>query len=45
MEVHAMARQKLVQQMRGKGVDAGLILLQGGDDMNQYDTDTEFVFR
>mmetsp|Transcript_4138 Transcript_4138/g.6774 ORF Transcript_4138/g.6774 Transcript_4138/m.6774 type:complete len:572 (+) Transcript_4138:56-1771(+) len=45
MSVHESARKKLVQALTTKGVSSGIVLLQGGDDQNQYDTDTELVFR
>lgn len=45
MTVHAAAREKLVQILNSRGTTAGIVLLQGGEEQNQYDTDTEPVFR
>jgi hypothetical protein len=45
MSVHESARKKVVQAFHNKGVKTGIILLQGGDDQNVYDTDTEVLFR
>lgn len=45
MSVHEAARKKLVGLMNGKGFSGGIVLLQGGSDQNQYDTDTELLFR
>lgn len=45
MELHAAARLKLLQLLNKRGVDTGIVLLEGGNDRNQYDTDTEMVFR
>jgi Xaa-Pro dipeptidase len=44
MELHASSRAKLVGLMTERGAN-GVALFQGGDDINQYDTDTELVFR
>ena len=45
MTVHRSARKKTVDMMRAKGATTGLILLKGGCQLNQYDTDIEPVFR
>ena len=45
MEVHASARQKLKDAFHAKGIKSGIVLIQGGDDETQYDSDTELVFR
>jgi Xaa-Pro dipeptidase len=45
MEVHASSRAKLVELLKSKGQSKGLVLLQGGDEQCQYDSDTELVFR
>ena len=45
MSVHAAARSKLVKAFADNGVTSGIVLMQGGDDQNQYDTDTELIFR
>jgi hypothetical protein len=45
MTVHASARKKLVEAFVANGVTTGVILLQGGEDQNMYDTDTEILFR
>jgi hypothetical protein len=45
MSVHESARKKLVQAFAAKGVSNGIVLLQGGEDQNVYDTDTEVLFR
>ena len=44
-ELHAESRQKLVTEMASRGIASGVVLLQGGEEQNQYDTDTELVFR
>ncbi|KAJ1388680.1 aminopeptidase P, N-terminal domain-containing protein, partial [Ochromonadaceae sp. CCMP2298] len=44
MSVHQAARQKLVNAMNKKGA-VGVVLLAGGLQQNQYDTDIELVFR
>lgn len=45
MDVHASARLKLRDSFHRKGVTSGIVLIQGGDDQTQYDSDTELVFR
>jgi hypothetical protein len=45
MSVHEAARKKLVAAFSAKGVSSGIVLLQGGEDQNVYDTDTEVLFR
>ena len=45
MEVHESSRAKLVQLMRDQGCAEGVILIKGGDEQMQYDSDTEIVFR
>lgn len=43
--LHAAARIKVRGGFDQKGIKQGICLLQGGDEMNQYDTDIETVFR
>lgn len=45
MEVHASSRLKLKGILNEHGCNEGLVLLKGGDEMMQYDSDTEIVFR
>lgn len=45
MTLHNAARKKLVDNLRANQLSAGIVLLQGGEDQNQYDTDTEITFR
>ena len=45
MSIHQSARRKLVHQYRSNGIMSGIILLQGGLETNQYDTDTSNLFR
>ena len=45
MTVHESARKKLFQAFHVKGIKNGVVLLQGGEDQNVYDTDTELLFR
>lgn len=45
MSVHESARKKLVQNLHEKGIKNGIVLLQGGEDQNVYDTDTEVLFK
>jgi len=45
MEVHASSCAKLCGILRDRGITSGVVLLQGGDDQCQYDSDTELVFR
>lgn len=45
MEIHASSRAKLANLMKARGCADGLVLLQGGDEQCQYDSDTEPVFR
>ena len=44
MEVHKVNREKVCDLMRAEGTK-GVMLLQGGHEQNQYDTDTELIFR
>lgn len=45
MTLHEAARRKLMNIMNGRGKTSGYILLQGGEDGCQYDSDTELIFR
>ena len=45
MNVHAANRAKLAGILRSQGFAEGIILLKGGDEQCQYDSDTELVFR
>lgn len=45
MSTHHAARRKTVSMMNGKGAASGLIFVQGGSQLTQYDSDTEIVFR
>ena len=45
MDIHAKSRQRLRQLFAQKGINTGIILLKGGEQETQYDSDTEIVFR
>lgn len=45
MDVHAASRRKLRSLFAEKGINNGIILLKGGEQENQYDTDHEPLFR
>eukprot|EP01031_Cornospumella_fuschlensis_P032557 gene32557-39367_t len=45
MEMHQRSRAKLVNLFREHGINSGVVLLEGGDQQYQYDSDTELVFR
>jgi Xaa-Pro dipeptidase len=45
MDLHQASREKLCDEMRKAGVSEGVVLLEGGKQLNQYDTDTEPIFR
>jgi len=45
MTIHQNARRKLVNLCRSQGIVNGIILIQGGQETNQYDTDTSNLFR
>jgi Xaa-Pro dipeptidase len=45
MSLHRAARAKLLEKLESAGINAGIVLLEGGKQLNQYDTDTEPVFR
>lgn len=44
MEMHALSREKVCSILKGKN-ETGIILMQGGEEQNMYDTDTEVLFR
>lgn len=45
MSMHADARRRLCERLRRRGVpDAAVLLLQGGAQQNEYDTDRELLF-
>ncbi len=45
MEVHALARKKVVAQFAAKSIVNGVALFKGGEEVTQYDSDTEVLFR
>lgn len=45
MTLHAAARIKVRGGFDEKGIKKGIVLLQGGGEMFQYDTDCEILFR
>lgn len=45
MDMHKRSRAKLVSLFREHGIHSGVVLLEGGDQQYQYDSDTELVFR
>jgi Xaa-Pro dipeptidase len=45
MSLHAEARQRLLERLRRHGAPAGaVVLLQGGQQQSEYDTDRELLF-
>src|SRR5262249_27690569 len=45
MSLHAEARRRLVERLRRQGVSGdAIVLLQGGQQLNEYDTDRELLF-
>jgi hypothetical protein len=45
MTLHAAARVKVRGGFDKAGIKTGICLLKGGDEMFQYDTDVEILFR
>lgn len=45
MSLHLAARKKVVAIMASRGANSGIALFKGGEQQNQYDSDTEIVFR
>ena len=45
MSLHRACRAKVVDMFRARGFTNGVILIKGGEEQNQYDTDIELVFR
>lgn len=45
MTMHAGNRSRVVDRMRAAGHSSGVVLMQGGDEKCQYDTDREMIFR
>ncbi|CAM9170606.1 unnamed protein product, partial [Ectocarpus fasciculatus] len=45
MTLHRACRAKVVDLFRARGLTSGVILIKGGEEQNQYDTDIELVFR
>ncbi len=45
MEVHQLARKKVVDLFTSKAVTTGVLLLKGGVETTMYDTDTDVLFR
>ncbi len=46
MSMHAEARRRLVERLRRRGLGArSVALLQGGTQLNKYDTDRELLFQ
>jgi hypothetical protein len=45
MALHRASRAKVVDYFRAKGIENGVILIKGGEETNQYETDIEHVFR
>jgi len=46
MSMHADARRRLVERLRRRGLDERAVaLLQGGTQLNKYDTDRELLFQ
>lgn len=45
MEIHAVAREKVVEQFHLKSINEGVLLLKGGQDKPEYDTDMDVLFQ
>eukprot|EP01040_Poterioochromonas_malhamensis_P010221 gene10220-11118_t len=45
LEAHATSRKKLCHSFVENGINSGIILVKGGDQESQYDTDSELSFR
>lgn len=45
MAMHAQHRKKLCQALAGRVSDQAIILLQGGEELSVYDTDTNWDFK
>lgn len=45
MDLHLSARKKVISLLLLKNIINGLILIKGGQQETQYDSDTEFPFR
>lgn len=45
LELFALNRRRLVERLQTKKLGNVIVLLQGGDDKNFYDTDVVYVFR
>eukprot|EP01039_Chlorochromonas_danica_P010858 gene10858-12068_t len=45
LDMHQQSRKKLLQLFHKQGIHEGVVLLEGGEQQYQYDSDTELVFR
>ena len=45
MELHSHNRAKLCARLQAVGQGTGVVLLTGGSEISQYDSDTELLFR
>lgn len=45
MELFALNRNRLVDALKTKNLGNAVVLLQGGSEINFYDTDTTYIFR
>ena len=45
MTLHRASRAKVLAYFKTRGIENGVILIKGGEEQNQYDTDIELVFR
>lgn len=45
LDMHQRSRAKLVKRFNDQGIKHGIVLLEGGEQQYQYDSDTELVFR
>jgi hypothetical protein len=44
MSVHRASREKLVSEMKARGISRGVALLRGGEEACYYDSDAEMVY-
>ena len=45
MSLHQAAREKVIGSFHQKNIKDGIVLIQGGDQQLQYDSDAEVLFR
>jgi hypothetical protein len=45
LDMHERSRAKLVAMFKERNIHHGFVLIQGGEQQYQYDSDTELTFR